>query len=55
MVDADDLAMLVRAIGLGKVLVIGHSYGALTALFFAIQHPELWYAMAFAEAPAVSC
>src|SRR5258708_8860902 len=54
MVDADDLAMLVRAIGLGKVLVIGHSYGALTALFFAIQHPELLYAMVLAEAPAVS-
>jgi pimeloyl-ACP methyl ester carboxylesterase len=53
-VDADDLAALVRTIGLGKVVVIGHSYGALTALFLAIGHPELVRAMVLAEAPAVS-
>jgi pimeloyl-ACP methyl ester carboxylesterase len=53
-VDADDLATLVRTIGLGKVVVIGHSYGALTALFLAIRHPELVRAMVLAEAPAVS-
>ena len=40
-VDAQDLAALIRALHLGKVVVIGHSYGALTGLFLAAQHPEL--------------
>ncbi len=52
--DADDLARLVQALGLGKIVVVGHSYGALTALFFAIRHPELVRALVLAEAPAVS-
>ena len=52
--DADDLAKLVRALGVGKVVAVGHSYGALTALFLAIRHPELVLAMVLAEAPAVS-
>lgn len=53
-VDADDLARLVRTIRLGKAIVVGHSYGALTALFLAIRHPNLLHAMVLAEAPAVS-
>lgn len=53
-VDADDLAALVRTVGLGKIVVIGHSYGALTALFLAIRHPDLVRAMVLAEAPAIS-
>src|SRR5215472_14482606 len=32
-VDAEDLAGLIGALHLGRVVVIGHSYGALTALF----------------------
>ena len=53
-VDADDLAAFVRSLGLGKVVVIGHSYGALAALFLAIRHPDLVLAMVLAEGPAVS-
>jgi pimeloyl-ACP methyl ester carboxylesterase len=53
-VDADDLASFVRTIGVGKVVVVGHSYGALTALFLAIRYSELVRAMVLAEAPAVS-
>jgi len=53
-VDADDLASFVRTIGVGKAVVVGHSYGALTALFLAIQYPEVVRAMVLAEAPAVS-
>jgi pimeloyl-ACP methyl ester carboxylesterase len=52
--DAEDLARLVRTLGLGKIVVVGHSYGAFAALFFAIRHPELLSAMVLAEPPAVS-
>jgi pimeloyl-ACP methyl ester carboxylesterase len=52
--DADDLAKLVRALGVDKIVVVGHSYGAFSALFLAIRHPELVRAMVLAEAPAVS-
>lgn len=34
--------------------MIGHSYGALTALFLAAKHPELVRALVLAEPPAVS-
>lgn len=54
MVDADDLAAFVRKLHLGKVYIVGHSYGALTALFLTIRHPELIRAVVFAEPPAVS-
>ncbi len=52
--DADDLAHLIEKLRLGKVHVIGHSYGALTALFLAVRHPELVRSLVIAEAPAVS-
>ena len=52
--DADDLAKLVRTLGVDRIVVIGHSYGAFAALFLAIRHPELVRAMVLAEAPAVS-
>jgi len=52
-VDSDDLAALIRTLHLGKVVVIGHSYGALTALFLAARHPELVRALVLAEPPAV--
>jgi pimeloyl-ACP methyl ester carboxylesterase len=54
MVDAEDLAAFIHALHLGKVVVIGHSYGALTALFLAAKHPELVRALVLAEPPAVS-
>jgi pimeloyl-ACP methyl ester carboxylesterase len=52
--DADDLAAFIDKLHLGKVVVIGHSYGALTALFVGTRHPELVRALVLAEAPAVS-
>jgi pimeloyl-ACP methyl ester carboxylesterase len=52
--DADDLAALIEKLQLGKVHVIGHSYGALTALFLAVKHPELVRTLVLAEPPAVS-
>jgi pimeloyl-ACP methyl ester carboxylesterase len=53
-VDADDLAALIQKLHLGKVDLVGHSYGALTALFVAVRHPELIRKMVLCEAPAVS-
>jgi non-heme chloroperoxidase len=53
-VDAEDLAVFIHALHLSKVVVIGHSYGALTALFLAVKHPELVHALVLAEAPAIS-
>jgi pimeloyl-ACP methyl ester carboxylesterase len=53
-VDADDLAALVQKLHLGKVDVVGHSYGALTALFLAVKRPELVRKLVLCEAPAVS-
>lgn len=53
-VDSDDLAALIRTLSLGRVVVIGHSYGALAALFLAARHPELVRALVLAEPPAVS-
>ena len=40
-VAADDLAGLIKKLGLGKVHVVGHSLGGQTALFLALKHPEL--------------
>jgi pimeloyl-ACP methyl ester carboxylesterase len=53
-VDADDLAALITKLHLGRVHVVGHSYGAFTALFLAARHPELVRTLVLAEAPAVT-
>ena len=53
-VDADDLALLIQSLHLGRAVIVGHSYGALTALFLAAKHPELVQAMVLCEPPAVS-
>ncbi|HVS76543.1 MAG TPA: alpha/beta hydrolase [Steroidobacteraceae bacterium] len=52
--DAEDLAALIQKLHLGRVYVIGHSYGALTALFLAVARPSLIRAMVLAEPPDVS-
>jgi len=38
-VEARDLAALLDALELERVHIVGYSYGALTALFFATEHP----------------
>jgi pimeloyl-ACP methyl ester carboxylesterase len=52
--DAEDLAALIRVLHLEKAVVVGHSYGALTALFLEARHPELLKAVVLAEPPAIS-
>ena len=49
--EADDLAAFVRTMELKRVHVIGHSYGAYTALFFALNHPELTKTVSLVEPP----
>ena len=51
--DSDDLSALMRTLHLGKAVVIGHSYGALAALFLAARHPHQVRALVLAEPPAV--
>jgi pimeloyl-ACP methyl ester carboxylesterase len=53
-VDAEDLEGFIKALHLVPAVVIGHSYGAFTALFLAAKHPELVRAVVLAEPPAVS-
>lgn len=50
-VDAGDLARLVAAKELGPVHLVGTSYGAFTALAFALEHPERVRSMVLAEPP----
>jgi pimeloyl-ACP methyl ester carboxylesterase len=52
-IEADDLAALIHKLKLGRVHVIGHSYGALTALFLAVKHPELVRSLVLAEPPVL--
>jgi pimeloyl-ACP methyl ester carboxylesterase len=52
-VEAEDLAALIKTLDLGKVHLVGHSYGAYTALFLAVKHPELVRTLTLAEPPVV--
>jgi len=51
-VEARDLGALLDALKLERVHLVGYSYGALTALFFATQHPERLRSLTLAE-PAI--
>jgi non-heme chloroperoxidase len=52
-VEAEDLAALIKKLELGKVHVVGHSYGACTALFLALRHSELVRTLTLSEPPLV--
>jgi len=51
-VEAQDLGALLDALKLERFHLVGYSYGALTALFFATQHPERLRSLTLAE-PAI--
>lgn len=51
LVEADDLANLLTALGAYPAHVVGHSYGAYTALILAMKHPELVRSLVLAEPP----
>jgi len=49
--EADDLAALIRKLGLGRVHLVGTSIGAFTALVLAVKHPEMVRSLVLAEPP----
>ncbi|WP_242929263.1 alpha/beta fold hydrolase [Pontibacter vulgaris] len=51
---ADDLAALIKKLNLDQVHLVGHSFGAYTALLTAIEHPELVKSLCLAEPPVAS-
>lgn len=50
---AKDLAEFIKALNLDQVHLIGHSYGAFTALLTTINHPELVRSLTLGEPPAM--
>ena len=50
--DADDAARLIEQLGLGRVHVVGHSYGAGVAVLLAAKCPELVSSLYLHEPPA---
>ena len=53
-IHADDLYALINELDLKNVNIVGHSYGAFTALFMALEHPEVVNALVLGEPPAAS-
>lgn len=49
--EAGDLAAFIRALGLGRVHLVGTSIGAFTALVLALEHPEMVRSLVLAEPP----
>jgi pimeloyl-ACP methyl ester carboxylesterase len=45
-----DLTEFLKAMNVGKAHLVGHSFGASTALFTAIDHPELVHSLTLGEA-----
>jgi non-heme chloroperoxidase len=52
--DAEDLARFIDGLNLAPAHLVGHSYGALTALLLASRHPQLVRTLTLAEPPAMS-
>ncbi len=51
---AEDLAELIKELGVGPVHLIGHSFGAFVALLTARDHPELVQTLTLGEPPVMS-
>lgn len=50
--DVEDLAALIRKLGLHDVRLAGQSAGAFVALAFAVKHPEMVHSLVLSEPPA---
>ncbi len=53
-IHAEDLYELITDLGLKKVNIVAHSYGAFTALAMAMDHPEVVKSLVLGEPPAAS-
>lgn len=53
-IHAKDLAEFIRAVSPKPVHLVGHSYGAFTALLATIEHPELVRTLTLGEPPVIS-
>ena len=51
---AKDLAEFIKFLNLGPAHLVGHSYGALTALLTTMDHPDLVRSLILGEPPAMS-
>lgn len=51
--DADDLAALIKGLGVAPAFVVGNSGGSIIALKCAVRHPEAIRALVVHEPPAV--
>ena len=51
--EAEDLAALVDQLQLGRVHLVGHSYGAYTALALALKRPDMVRTLVMAEPPVL--
>lgn len=49
--QTEDLAAIIKSLGLGPATLVGHSYGGTIAVFFALQHPELVRGLVLLEPP----
>ena len=53
LVEATDLEALITALGLERVHLIGHSYGAFTALVLTLRRPDLVETLVLSEPPVL--
>jgi pimeloyl-ACP methyl ester carboxylesterase len=52
-IHANDLSEFIKKLGLGPVHLVGHSYGAYTALLTTMNHPELVKSLTLGEPPVM--
>lgn len=52
-IHAKDLAEFIKSLNLGPVHLVGHSYGAYTALLATMEHPELVKTVTLGEPPVM--
>ena len=52
-VEAEDLAAMIKKLKLKPAHIVGHSYGAFTALLLAVKHPEMIRTLVLSEPPVL--